>query len=103
MVAWLALILLPSRPRVVVAAAWFVALLPAVPHYSAFVYNDRQRRYCAPDQRVRQPGAHVGHEIRPARLRPRLALRCRLGPGGVDRLAGAVLLVWHHVAVGLEH
>src|SRR6266545_1165991 len=40
MVAWLALILLPSRPRVVVAAAWFVALLPAVPHYSAFVYND---------------------------------------------------------------
>jgi hypothetical protein len=40
MVAWLALILLPSRPRVVVAAAWFVALLPAVPHYSAFAYND---------------------------------------------------------------
>src|SRR6266542_5917852 len=40
MVASLALILLPSRPRVVVAAAWFVALLPAVPHYSAFVYND---------------------------------------------------------------
>src|SRR6266511_3234470 len=40
MVAWLALILLPSRPRMVVAAAWFVALLPAMPHYSAFVYND---------------------------------------------------------------
>jgi hypothetical protein len=40
MVAWLALTLLPSRPRVAVGAAWFVALLPAVPHYSAFVYND---------------------------------------------------------------
>jgi 4-amino-4-deoxy-L-arabinose transferase-like glycosyltransferase len=40
MVAWLALILAPSRPRVAVAAAWFVALLPAVPDYSAFVYND---------------------------------------------------------------
>jgi hypothetical protein len=38
LVAWLAL--LPSRPRVAVGAAWFVALLPAVPHYSAFVYND---------------------------------------------------------------
>jgi Dolichyl-phosphate-mannose-protein mannosyltransferase len=40
MVAWLALALLPSRPRVAVGAAWFAALLPAVPHYSAFVYND---------------------------------------------------------------
>ena len=40
LVAWLALALVPSRPRVAVAAAWFVALLPAVPHYSAFVYND---------------------------------------------------------------
>jgi 4-amino-4-deoxy-L-arabinose transferase-like glycosyltransferase len=40
LVAWLALVLVPSRPRVAVAAAWFTALLPAVPHYSAFVYND---------------------------------------------------------------
>ena len=40
MVAWLALILMPSRPRVAIVAAWFVALLPAVPHYSAFIYND---------------------------------------------------------------
>jgi 4-amino-4-deoxy-L-arabinose transferase-like glycosyltransferase len=40
LVAWLALVLVPGRPRVAVAAAWFVALLPAVPHYSAFVYND---------------------------------------------------------------
>jgi hypothetical protein len=40
LVAWLALVLLPTRPRVAVAAAWFAALLPAVPHYSAFVYND---------------------------------------------------------------
>jgi 4-amino-4-deoxy-L-arabinose transferase-like glycosyltransferase len=40
LVAWLALVLVPGRPRVAVAAAWFVALLPLVPHYSAFVYND---------------------------------------------------------------
>jgi hypothetical protein len=40
LVAWLALVLLPSRPRVAIGAAWFVALLPAVPHYSAVVYND---------------------------------------------------------------
>jgi hypothetical protein len=40
LVAWLALALLPSRPQVAVGAAWFVALLPAVPHFSAFVYND---------------------------------------------------------------
>jgi hypothetical protein len=40
LVAWLALVVVPARPRVAVAAAWFVALLPAVPHYSAFVYND---------------------------------------------------------------
>jgi len=40
LVAWLALALLPSQPRVAIGAAWFVALLPAVPHYSAFVYND---------------------------------------------------------------
>jgi hypothetical protein len=39
LVAWLALALLPSRPRVAIGAAWFVALLPAVPHFSAFVYN----------------------------------------------------------------
>jgi hypothetical protein len=40
LVAWLALALLPSRPRVAIGAAWFAALLPAVPQYSAFVYND---------------------------------------------------------------
>ncbi|HEX8930099.1 MAG TPA: phospholipid carrier-dependent glycosyltransferase, partial [Actinomycetota bacterium] len=40
LVAWLALVVVPDRPRVAVAAAWLVALLPAVPHYSAFVYND---------------------------------------------------------------
>ena len=40
LVAWLAMALLPSRPRVAIGAAWFVVLLPAVPQYSAFVYND---------------------------------------------------------------
>jgi len=40
MVAWLALLLLPGRPRVAVGAAWLAALLPGLPHVSAFVYND---------------------------------------------------------------
>jgi hypothetical protein len=40
LVAWLAMILVPSRPRVAVAAAWFAALLPAMPHDSAVIYND---------------------------------------------------------------
>ena len=40
LVAWLALILVPSRPRVAVVAAWFAALLPAMPHDSAVIYND---------------------------------------------------------------
>jgi hypothetical protein len=40
MVAWLALVLAPDRPRVAVGAAWLAALLPSLPHVSAFVYND---------------------------------------------------------------
>jgi hypothetical protein len=40
MVAWLALVLIPDRPRVAVGAAWLAALLPSLPHVSAFVYND---------------------------------------------------------------
>jgi hypothetical protein len=40
MVAWLAALLVPARPRVVVGAAWLAALLPGLPHVSAFVYND---------------------------------------------------------------
>jgi hypothetical protein len=40
MVAWLALLLAPGRPRVAVGAAWLAALLPSLPHISAFVYND---------------------------------------------------------------
>jgi hypothetical protein len=40
MVAWLALLLVPGRPRVAVGAAWLAALLPSLPHVSAFVYND---------------------------------------------------------------
>jgi hypothetical protein len=40
MVAWLALVLAPARPRVAVGAAWLAALLPSLPHVSAFVYND---------------------------------------------------------------
>jgi hypothetical protein len=40
MVAWLALSLVPERPRVAVGAAWLAALLPSLPHVSAFVYND---------------------------------------------------------------
>jgi hypothetical protein len=40
MVAWLALVLVPDRPRVAVGAAWLAALLPSLPHVSAFVYND---------------------------------------------------------------
>jgi hypothetical protein len=40
MVAWLALVLVPERPRVAVGAAWLAALLPSLPHVSAFVYND---------------------------------------------------------------
>ena len=40
MVAWLALSLVPGRPRVAVGAAWLAALLPSLPHVSAFVYND---------------------------------------------------------------
>jgi hypothetical protein len=39
-VAWLALLLVPGRPRVAVGAAWLAALLPSLPHVSAFVYND---------------------------------------------------------------
>ena len=40
MVAWLALLLVPGRPAVAVGAAWLAALLPSLPHVSAFVYND---------------------------------------------------------------
>jgi hypothetical protein len=40
MVAVLALALVPGRPRVAVGAVWLVALLPSLPHVSAFVYND---------------------------------------------------------------
>jgi hypothetical protein len=40
MVAWLAVLLVPGRPRVAVGAAWLAALLPSLPHVSAFVYND---------------------------------------------------------------
>jgi hypothetical protein len=40
MVAWLAALLVPARPRVAVGAAWLAALLPSLPHVSAFVYND---------------------------------------------------------------
>jgi hypothetical protein len=40
MVVWLALVLVPDRPRVAVGAAWLAALLPSLPHVSAFVYND---------------------------------------------------------------
>jgi hypothetical protein len=40
LVAWLALLLVPARPRVAVGAAWLAALLPGLPHVSAFVYND---------------------------------------------------------------
>jgi hypothetical protein len=40
MVAWLAVLLAPGRPRVAVGAAWLAALLPSLPHVSAFVYND---------------------------------------------------------------
>jgi hypothetical protein len=39
-VAVLALTLVPGRPRVAVGAVWLVALLPSLPHVSAFVYND---------------------------------------------------------------
>jgi hypothetical protein len=40
LVAWLARLLVPGRPRVAVGAAWLAALLPSLPHVSAFVYND---------------------------------------------------------------
>jgi hypothetical protein len=40
MVAWLAVLLVPGRPRVAVGAAWLAALLPSLPHVAAFVYND---------------------------------------------------------------
>jgi hypothetical protein len=40
LVAWLATLLVPGRPRVAVGAAWLAALLPSLPHVSAFVYND---------------------------------------------------------------
>jgi hypothetical protein len=40
MVAWLAMLLVPGRPRVAVGAAWLAAMLPSLPHVSAFVYND---------------------------------------------------------------
>jgi hypothetical protein len=40
MVAWLSRSLAPGRPRVAVGAAWLAALLPSLPHVSAFVYND---------------------------------------------------------------
>ena len=40
MVAVLALTLAPGRPRVAIGA-WLAALLPSLPHVSAFVYNDR--------------------------------------------------------------
>jgi hypothetical protein len=40
LVAWLAVLLVPGRPQVAVGAAWLAALLPSLPHVSAFVYND---------------------------------------------------------------
>jgi hypothetical protein len=40
LVAWLALLLAPGRPRVAVGAAWLAALLPGLPHVAAFVYTD---------------------------------------------------------------
>jgi hypothetical protein len=40
MAAWLAVLLVPGRPRVAVGAAWLAALLPSLPHVSGFVYND---------------------------------------------------------------
>jgi hypothetical protein len=40
MVAWLALLLVPGRPRVAIGAVWLAALVPGVPHVAAFVYND---------------------------------------------------------------
>jgi hypothetical protein len=40
LVAWLALLLVPGRPRVAVGAAWLAALLPSLPHVAALVYND---------------------------------------------------------------
>lgn len=40
LVAWLAALLVPGRPRVAVGTAWLAALLPSLPHVSAFVYND---------------------------------------------------------------
>ena len=40
LIAWLAVLLVPGRPRVAVGAAWLAALLPSLPHVSAFVYND---------------------------------------------------------------
>jgi hypothetical protein len=40
LVAVLALALLPGRPRVAIGATWLAALLPSLPHVSAFVYND---------------------------------------------------------------
>jgi hypothetical protein len=40
LVAGLALTLVPGRPRVAIGAAWLAALLPSLPHVSAFVYND---------------------------------------------------------------
>jgi hypothetical protein len=40
LVGWLALLVVPGRPRVAVGAAWLAALLPGLPHVSAFVYTD---------------------------------------------------------------
>jgi hypothetical protein len=40
MVAWLATLLVPGRPRVAVGAAWLAALLPSLPLVSAFVHNE---------------------------------------------------------------
>ena len=40
LLAWLALLLVPGRPRVAVGAAWLAVLLPGLPHVSAFVYTD---------------------------------------------------------------
>jgi hypothetical protein len=40
LVAWLALLLVPGRPRVAAGAAWLAALLPGLPHVSAFAYTD---------------------------------------------------------------
>jgi hypothetical protein len=40
LVAWLALLLAPGRPRVAIGAAWLAALLPGLPHVSAFAYTD---------------------------------------------------------------